>query len=60
MKFYNLNVEEIFSNKESIEDVLEIFRDRLWKESSNVYITRIVSPSDVGQRLPVDPNDKEG
>lgn len=60
MKFYNLNVEDMFANKEAIGDVLDIFRDRLWKESSSVYITRIASPSDVGQRLPVDPRDKEG
>jgi len=43
-----------------LDNVLEIFKDKLWKESNDVYITKIASPLDVGGRLPLDPREKEG
>ncbi|RWS00673.1 O-phosphoseryl-tRNA(Sec) selenium transferase-like protein, partial [Dinothrombium tinctorium] len=59
MKFISLNVEEMF-DEAKIKDVLEIFSDRLWIGSDNIYVTLIAAPSDVGGRLPIDPKDKEG
>jgi hypothetical protein len=43
-----------------LNDVLDIFKDKLWKESEVIYITKIASPLDVGGRLPLDPREKEG
>lgn len=59
LKFTNLNVQDVFRGNKT-QDILDIFKERLWKDSSDVYITRIVAPTDVGGRLPVDPKDKEG
>jgi len=43
-----------------LSDVLDIFKDKLWKESEVIYITKVASPLDVGGRLPLDPREKEG
>ena len=59
MKLVNLNVLDIFKGNH-LDELLAIYKGHLWKDSSDVYVTRIVSPSDIGGRLPVDPRDKEG
>jgi hypothetical protein len=59
LKFTNLNVEDVYLENKT-RDILQIFREKLWKDSSSVYVTRIVAPTDVGGRIPVDPKDKEG
>lgn len=41
--------------------LLDIFRQNLWVDSKpNLYVTFLASASDLGQRLPLDPNDTEG
>ncbi|RWS30331.1 O-phosphoseryl-tRNA(Sec) selenium transferase-like protein [Leptotrombidium deliense] len=59
LKFTNLNIEEMYDDTKT-RALLEIFKQRLWIGSDDVYITLIAAPLDVGGRLPVDPNDKEG
>lgn len=59
MKLVNLNVLDIFKGN-YLDELLAIYKGYLWKESSDVYVTKIVAPTDVGGRLPVDPKDKEG
>lgn len=47
--------------EERIPYLLDIFRETLWLESKyNLYVTFLASTSDLGQRLPLDPNDTEG
>lgn len=59
-KINNLNVEDMFQ-EERILYLLDIFRQHLWLESKyNLYVTFLASASDLGQRLPLDPNDTEG
>jgi len=59
-KINNLNVEDMFQ-EERIPYLLDIFRQNLWICSKhNLYVTFLASTSDLGQRLPVDPNDTEG
>ncbi|XP_054168579.1 alpha-sarcoglycan-like [Oppia nitens] len=59
LKFVNYNLDNMFENNR-FDDVLQIFKDKLWKDSQDVYITKIAAPLDVGQRLPLDPREKEG
>jgi len=40
-------------------NLLDIFHNLLWKERQ-VYFTKIATPHDVGDKLPINPNDKEG
>ena len=54
-----MNVQDLFRGN-ATQEVLQIFKERLWRDSTDVYITRIAAPIDVGGRLPVDPRDKEG
>ncbi|CAI6368956.1 unnamed protein product [Macrosiphum euphorbiae] len=59
-KINNLNVEDMF-HEERIQYLLDIFRQNLWLGSKpNLYVTFLASASDLGQRLPLDPNDTEG
>lgn len=59
-KINNLNVEDMF-HEERIPYLLDIFRQNLWLGSKeNLYVTFLASASDLGQRLPLDPNDTEG
>lgn len=47
--------------EEHIPNLLDIFKQNLWLESKyNLYVTFLASTSDLGQRLPLDPNDTEG
>jgi hypothetical protein len=59
LKLANMNVQDLFRGN-ATREVLQIFTERLWRDSTDVYITRIAAPVDVGGRLPVDPRDKEG
>lgn len=59
-KINNLNVEDMFQ-EERIPYLLDIFRQNLWLGSKhNLYVTFLSSASDLGQRLPLDPNESEG
>jgi len=59
-KINNLNVEDMF-HEERLPYLLDIFRQNLWSGSKeNLYVTFLASASDLGQRLPLDPNDTEG
>lgn len=47
--------------EEHIPYLLDIFRQNLWVGSKpNLYVTFLASASDLGQRLPMDPNDTVG
>lgn len=59
MKLINYDVLDVFKGSH-LDELVNIYKQYLWKDSSDVYVTRIVAPSDVGGRLPVDPRDKEG
>lgn len=59
LRFSNLNVPDMFRGNKT-QAVLQIFRERLWRNSTDVYATRILAPVDVGGRLPADPRHKEG
>lgn len=53
-------MEDMFQG-EHIPNLLNIFRQYLWVDSKpNLYVTFLASASDLGQRLPLDPNDTEG
>ncbi|XP_054722017.1 epsilon-sarcoglycan-like [Uloborus diversus] len=59
MKFLNLNVDDMFRS-DRLNRLVEVFKGNLWKDSSEIYITKVVSSLDVGGRLPLNPNEKEG
>lgn len=53
-------MEDMFQ-EDRITYLLDIFRQNLWLDSKpNLYVTFLASASDLGQRLPLDPNDTEG
>ncbi|VVC26480.1 Hypothetical protein CINCED_3A016265 [Cinara cedri] len=59
-KINNLNVEDMFQ-EEHIPRLLDIYKQTLWVDSKpNLYVTFLASASDLGQRLPLDPNDTDG
>lgn len=47
-------------NPRKEEDLLSIFREHLWIDNPDVYLTQIASPGDIGASLPLNPRDKEG
>ncbi|KAI1303098.1 Epsilon-sarcoglycan [Halotydeus destructor] len=59
LKLSNVNVEDVF-DEVRVNELVGIFRDKLWKDNQVVYATLIVSPSDIGGRRPLNPKDKEG
>ncbi|XP_055925460.1 epsilon-sarcoglycan-like isoform X1 [Argiope bruennichi] len=59
MKFVNLNVDDMFRSGR-LNRLVEVFKTSLWKESDDIYITKVVSSLDVGGRLPLNPRMKEG
>lgn len=59
MKFLNLNVEDMFKS-DRLKRLVEVFRSDLWKGNEEIYVTKVVSSLDVGGRLPLNPNEKEG
>lgn len=59
MKFLNLNVEDMFRS-DRLQKLVELFKSELWKESKEIYVTKVVSSLDVGGRLPLNPHEKEG
>lgn len=59
-KVNNMNVEDMFQ-KEVISNLMDTFRQNLWPSSKHdLYVTFLASTSDLGYRLPMDPNDTEG
>lgn len=59
MKFLNLNVEDMFRS-DRLKRLVEVFKSDLWKDNEEIYVTKVVSSLDVGGRLPLNPNEKEG
>ena len=57
MKINNLSVEDMQSRKDEIVDIVQKV---LWTNTSDLFVTMIASPLDVGGRAPLDPNSKEG
>lgn len=42
------------------EEIVDIFRRVLWSNTSDLFMTMIASPLDVGGRAPLNPKQKEG
>lgn len=59
MKFLNVNVEDMFRS-DKLQRLIELFKSDLWRESKEIYVTKVVSSLDVGGRLPLNPREKEG
>lgn len=59
LKLSNMNLEDMFVANRT-DELLSVFAERLWRDSSCVYLTMVVAPSDVGGRLPINPREKEG
>ncbi|GFU58455.1 epsilon-sarcoglycan [Nephila pilipes] len=59
MKFLNLNVDDMFKSGR-LSRLIEVFQSSLWKSNDDIYVTKVVSSLDVGGRLPLNPNMKEG
>ncbi|XP_017892583.1 alpha-sarcoglycan isoform X2 [Ceratina calcarata] len=59
LKIDNLNVEDMFDRNRT-EKLLDIFRRRLWREATDLYITFLASAVELGARLPLKPSEGEG
>lgn len=59
LKIDNLNVEDMF-NRNRTEQLLDIFRKKLWKEATDIYATFLASAIELGARLPLKPSEGEG
>lgn len=59
LKIDNLNVEDMF-NRNRTNELLDIFRKRLWKDAVNLYVTFLASAVELGARLPLKPSEGEG
>lgn len=60
LKIDNLNVEDMFDSERQ-ERLLEIFRRKLWPDSSDdIYLTFLASAVQLGARLPLRPTEGEG
>ncbi|OAD56510.1 Epsilon-sarcoglycan [Eufriesea mexicana] len=59
LKIDNLNVEDMFDRNRT-EELLDIFRKRLWKDATDLYVTFLASAVDLGARLPLKPSEGEG
>lgn len=57
MKINNLIVEDILDRK---DEIVDLFRNVLWKNTDDLYMTMIASPLDIGGRAPLNPKAKEG
>lgn len=57
MKINNLSVEDMQSRK---AEIVEIVRNVLWTNATDLFMTMIASPLDVGGRAPLNPKSKEG
>ena len=59
LKIDNLNVEDMFDRNRT-EELLDIFRKRLWKNAMDLYVTFLASAVELGARLPLKPSEGEG
>lgn len=59
LKIDNLNVEDMF-NRNRTEQLLDIFRKKLWKDATDIYATFLASAIELGARLPLKPSEGEG
>ncbi|KZC15013.1 Epsilon-sarcoglycan [Dufourea novaeangliae] len=59
LKIDNLNVEDMFDRNRT-EELLDIFRKKLWKEATDLYVTFLASAIELGARLPLKPSEGEG
>ncbi|KOX69867.1 Epsilon-sarcoglycan [Melipona quadrifasciata] len=59
LKIDNLNVEDMFDRNRT-EVLLDIFRKRLWKDATDLYVTFLASAIELGARLPLKPSEGEG
>ncbi|XP_076547006.1 sarcoglycan alpha isoform X2 [Osmia lignaria lignaria] len=59
LKIDNLNVEDMF-NRNRTEQLLDIFRKKLWKDATDLYATFLASAVELGARLPLKPSEGEG
>ncbi|XP_076295450.1 sarcoglycan alpha isoform X1 [Lasioglossum baleicum] len=59
LKIDNLNVEDMFDRNRTVE-LLDIFRKKLWKEATDLYVTFLASAIELGARLPLKPSEGEG
>ncbi|XP_050594556.1 epsilon-sarcoglycan isoform X6 [Bombus affinis] len=59
LKIDNLNVEDMFDRNRT-EELLDIFRKRLWKNAMDLYVTFLASAVELGARLPLKPTEGEG
>ncbi|XP_043268170.1 epsilon-sarcoglycan isoform X2 [Venturia canescens] len=59
VKIDNLNVEDAFDRRR-LERLLDVFRNVLWVEAKDIYLTFLASAVEFGARLPLDPEEPEG
>ncbi|CAK9794779.1 SGCE [Anthophora plagiata] len=59
LKIDNLNVEDMFDRNRT-EELLDIFRKKLWKDAIDLYVTFLASAIELGARLPLKPSEGEG
>nr|CAD7199146.1 unnamed protein product [Timema douglasi] len=60
LKINNMNVENMFDTQR-LKRLLDVFRQKLWKESEDdLYVTFLASAVELGARLPLLPDEKEG
>ena len=57
MKINNLNIEDMQARK---DEIVNIFKNFLWTNTTDLFITMIASPLDVNHRAPLNPKSKEG
>ncbi|XP_012266533.1 epsilon-sarcoglycan isoform X2 [Athalia rosae] len=59
LKIDNLNVDDMF-NSNRTQKLLDIFKNELWKDASDLYFTFLASAIEMGARLPLRPGEAEG
>ncbi|XP_044012041.1 alpha-sarcoglycan isoform X1 [Aphidius gifuensis] len=59
LKIDNLNIEDTFDGYR-LQDLMDLFRTELWKESQDLYVSYLISAVAEGARLPLDPREPEG
>ncbi|XP_033220623.1 epsilon-sarcoglycan isoform X5 [Belonocnema kinseyi] len=59
LKIDNLNVEDMLDSKR-VDELLDIFKRKLWKEAADLQLTFLASAVELGARLPLQPSEGEG
>ncbi|XP_024936252.1 alpha-sarcoglycan isoform X2 [Cephus cinctus] len=59
LKIDNLNVEDMLDYNKT-EKLLNVFRNKLWTEATDLYVTFLASAVELGARLPLRPGEGEG